>query len=157
MGLLTLFRRPLYRALKVWHTLQTWIQRRVPHPKIEKKNKCVLKWSICKIQCFKTMFYFCLFFLVENRALTPPHHSGKFHSFFFILYYFSLHSSACSSFFLFKWISPPQSLRLVDQAWIVRFYQGVWLYWSFFPATSSHSNPAPWLSSLPPHVMIRIL
>ena len=75
----------------------------------------------------------------------------------FILYYFSLLFLACSIFFLFKWISPVQPLRLVDQAWIVRFYQGVWLYWSFFPATSSHSNPAPWLSSLPPHVMIRIL
>ena len=32
-----------------------------PQPKIE-KNKCVLNWSLGKIQCFKPMFFFCIFF-----------------------------------------------------------------------------------------------
>ena len=57
-----------------------------PHPKIE-KNKCVLKWSLGKIQCFKPMFFFVFFFLVENRVLTPPLLSGIFHYFFFFNLY----------------------------------------------------------------------
>ena len=36
-----------------------------PHKKLE-KNKCVLKWSIGKIQCFEPMFF------VENQVLTTP-------------------------------------------------------------------------------------
>ena len=40
-----------------------------PRPKIE-KNRCVLKWFLGKIQCFKTMFFWGGF-LVENQALTP--------------------------------------------------------------------------------------
>ena len=40
---------------------------RYTHPKIE-KNKCVLKWSLGKIQCFKPMIFF-FFFLGENQAL----------------------------------------------------------------------------------------
>ena len=46
MGPLTLVRCPLYRALKVWHALQTRIQaeKGPPHQKIEEeKNKHVLK------------------------------------------------------------------------------------------------------------------
>ena len=52
-----------------------------PHPKIE-KNKCVLKLSSGKIECFKPMFFGFVFsrplvenstlFLVEIRALLIP-------------------------------------------------------------------------------------
>ena len=68
MGPLTLVRWPLYRDLKVWHTLQTRIQAEKGSPTEKlKKKKWVLKWSLDKIQGFKTMFI--LFFVVENQAL----------------------------------------------------------------------------------------
>ena len=74
IGPLTIVRWSLYRALKVWHTHRTKIQaeKGPPTQKLE-KNKCVLKWSLGKIQCFKPMFFlFLFFFLVENQVLTPP-------------------------------------------------------------------------------------
>ena len=61
MGPLTLVRWPLYRALKVWQTLRTRIQAEKGLP----NNKCVLKWSIAKIQCLRPCLSF-FFFLVEN-------------------------------------------------------------------------------------------
>ena len=57
MGPLTLVRWPLYRALKVWHALRNMIQAKGLHTKKFKTNKCILKWSIGKIQCFKTTFF----------------------------------------------------------------------------------------------------
>ena len=58
-------------SFEVWATLPTKIQaeKGPPHPKIE-KNKCVLKWLLGKIQCFKTMFFF--FFLSGKSPVADP-------------------------------------------------------------------------------------
>ena len=55
MGPLTLVRWPLYRAVKVWHTLQTRIQgeKSLPTQKFKKK--------MCLV-----------FFIGDNRVLTSP-------------------------------------------------------------------------------------
>ena len=57
MGPPTLVRWPLYRALKVWHALRNRIQAKGLQTKKFKTNKCTLKWSIGKIQCFTTTFF----------------------------------------------------------------------------------------------------
>ena len=59
MGLLILVRWLLQRVLSLSHPSdQDLSWKGSPHPKIE-KNRCVLKWLLCKIQCFKPIF-FCL-------------------------------------------------------------------------------------------------
>ena len=70
-----------YESFEIWATLQTKIQaeKGPPHPKIE-KNKCVLKWLLGKIQCFKTMFFF--FLTGKSPVADPPTLSGIFHYFF---------------------------------------------------------------------------
>ena len=57
--------------------------RGVPHPKIE-RNKCVLKWFLGKIQCFKPIFFW---WEIRRCSSTHTHththtsFSGKFHVF----------------------------------------------------------------------------
>ena len=37
-----------------------------------KKDKCVLKWSLGKIQCFKILFFLFCFFLSGKKGADPP-------------------------------------------------------------------------------------
>ena len=64
-------------SFEVWATLRTKIQAEKgrPHPKIEKKNKCVSNWLLGKMQCF----LFFSFSLIIARRWHPLNLSGKIH------------------------------------------------------------------------------
>ena len=61
MGPLTLVRWLLQRALKFEPPFGPRSKlKRVPPTKKMGKNKCALKWLLCKIQCFKPIFFFLI-------------------------------------------------------------------------------------------------
>ena len=74
MGLLALVRWLFQRAFKFEPPFRPGSElKRAPPPK-NWKTKCVLKWLLCQIQCFKPMLLFFFDFLVENRPshICPP-------------------------------------------------------------------------------------
>ena len=60
-------------SFEVWATLRTKIQaeKGPPHPKIE-KNKCVLKWFLGKIQCFKPMLLIFRCISISRPGFVSP-------------------------------------------------------------------------------------